>query len=404
MSIWELLGIAPTEDISKIKSAYARQAKQFHPEEHPEEFKALQSAYKAALQVAKSRKAGKGAAFGNAFGQERKPERDAENFGRVPDSQRDIESHGPEPQRDIESRVPEPERDVESHRPQRDIESFGPEPNMGTSGQEPGTARDFDFSAVDSYGERAHFLSQFLLLSKNPCLKNRTEAWDYFLNRNAFADLFADTAFRKEFVRTLCGVYGWRRKTILYFERFLSSFHTGENKPSDGEWETDLRVFRKNKRIRFRLPFFCMDRFWLKEGRSFYGQLRKKVCQEAGREIDLDVKLDLIRYMEFYLAYGKEMAAYIDRLYVGWRFEQILISCFAAAACLVILLSGVSIVRKGQNKEAGMSYLMELYELDPENCPEEEQKRVYQEYHDYWKYAEDAIDDVLERYAEWETE
>ena len=55
-----------------------------------------------------------------------------------------------------------------------------------------------------------------------------------------------------------------------------------------------------------------MDRFWLKEGRSFYGQLRKKVCQEAGREIDLDVKLDLIRYMEFYLAYGKEMAAYID--------------------------------------------------------------------------------------------
>ena len=43
MSIWELLGIAPTEDISKIKSAYARQAKQFHPEEHPEEFKALLS-------------------------------------------------------------------------------------------------------------------------------------------------------------------------------------------------------------------------------------------------------------------------------------------------------------------------------------------------------------------------
>ena len=373
MSIWELLGIAPTEDISKIKSAYARQAKQFHPEEHPEEFKALQSAYKAALQIAKSRKAGTGAAFGNAFGQGKKPERDAENFGRLP----------------------EPERDIESH---------GPEPNTGTSGQEPGTARDFDFSAVDSYGEREHFLSQFLLLSKNPCLKNRTEAWDYFLNRNAFADLFADTEFRKEFVRTLCGVYGWRRKTILYFERFLSSFHTGENKTSDGEWETDLRVFRKKKRICFRLPSFCMDRFWLKEGRSFYGQLRKKVCQEAGREIDLDVKLDLIRYMEFYLAYGKEMAAYIDRLYVGWRFEQILISCFAAAACLLILLSGTGIVRKGQNKEAGISYLMELYELDRENCPEEERRRVYQEYHDYWKYAEDAIDDVLERYAEWETE
>lgn len=61
MSIWELLGIAPTEDISKIKSVYARQAIQVHPEEHPAEFRALQSAYKTALQIAKSRKAETGA-------------------------------------------------------------------------------------------------------------------------------------------------------------------------------------------------------------------------------------------------------------------------------------------------------------------------------------------------------
>lgn len=58
MNIWELLGISPTEDIAKIKSAYAKQAKLYHPEEHPEEFKALQNAYKLAIKLAKSRKAG----------------------------------------------------------------------------------------------------------------------------------------------------------------------------------------------------------------------------------------------------------------------------------------------------------------------------------------------------------
>ncbi len=53
MNIWEWLDISPTTDIAKIKSAYARQAKLYHPEEHPEEFKALQRAYKEAVSRAR---------------------------------------------------------------------------------------------------------------------------------------------------------------------------------------------------------------------------------------------------------------------------------------------------------------------------------------------------------------
>ena len=53
MDIWEWLDIPPSTDIAEIKSAYARQAKIYHPEEHPEEFKALQNAYKTALRIAK---------------------------------------------------------------------------------------------------------------------------------------------------------------------------------------------------------------------------------------------------------------------------------------------------------------------------------------------------------------
>lgn len=54
--IWQTLGIEPTTDITAIKSAYAKKAKEFNPEEHPEEFKQIYSAYKAACKYAKSRR------------------------------------------------------------------------------------------------------------------------------------------------------------------------------------------------------------------------------------------------------------------------------------------------------------------------------------------------------------
>lgn len=54
MNIWRILEIEPTSDIKVIKTAYAQQAKRFHPEERPEEFKKLQAAYKAALDYAKN--------------------------------------------------------------------------------------------------------------------------------------------------------------------------------------------------------------------------------------------------------------------------------------------------------------------------------------------------------------
>lgn len=50
---WEILGIEPTTDIKKIKTAYAALAKKYNPEEHPEEFKRIYSAYKAACAYAK---------------------------------------------------------------------------------------------------------------------------------------------------------------------------------------------------------------------------------------------------------------------------------------------------------------------------------------------------------------
>lgn len=51
-TIWEWLGIERTTDKSRIRKAYAEQAKKYHPEEFPEEAQALRKAYKDAMAMA----------------------------------------------------------------------------------------------------------------------------------------------------------------------------------------------------------------------------------------------------------------------------------------------------------------------------------------------------------------
>ena len=53
MDIWSILGIEPTREIAKIKMAYARQLKRYHPEDDPKGFQHLREAYDCALQIAK---------------------------------------------------------------------------------------------------------------------------------------------------------------------------------------------------------------------------------------------------------------------------------------------------------------------------------------------------------------
>lgn len=54
MDIWDILEIEYTTDEKEIRDAYAKCAKNVHPEEHPEEFKRLLAAYKQALKHAKN--------------------------------------------------------------------------------------------------------------------------------------------------------------------------------------------------------------------------------------------------------------------------------------------------------------------------------------------------------------
>ncbi len=52
MDVFEVLGILPTKDKKEIKKAYARLAKQHHPEEEPEKWQEIYNAYHIALELA----------------------------------------------------------------------------------------------------------------------------------------------------------------------------------------------------------------------------------------------------------------------------------------------------------------------------------------------------------------
>ncbi len=54
MNIWRVLGLEPTRDLGAIRRAYARAARQYHPEEQPEEFQRVHDAYQQALRYARS--------------------------------------------------------------------------------------------------------------------------------------------------------------------------------------------------------------------------------------------------------------------------------------------------------------------------------------------------------------
>ncbi|MDE7247457.1 MAG: hypothetical protein K2N43_06190, partial [Lachnospiraceae bacterium] len=177
---------------------------------------------------------------------------------------------------------------------------------------------------------------------------------------------------------------------------------TQENKPEDGQWETDCRAFRLKKQPRLRLPAFFMDRFLRKEGRAFHKYLRKSVSKIAGREIDLDVELDLVRYIKVYLPYAESNEAYIDQLYRGWRFEQWRAIAVIVGVCFFAVMTGISFTQSGKEAEVQKDYLLELYDLEAEDISEKELEDLRRDYNTFWNYGEDDIDDVLERYERWE--
>ncbi len=332
MDIWSILNIPPTKDIAKIKSAYAKQAKLYHPEEQPEEFKALQKAYKTALQSAKQKEKETSAA------------KSAQMDGQTEESSAKSAQASMQSE-DVHAEVSEAGESMDA--------------SMQESGEEEQT---YDFSDVDVYGYRERFFEQFFLFIKNPYLQNRVEAWDLFLNQKEYRQLFTIAKFRMNFVRTVCDESGWHRKTLLYFKRFLAQFHAADNMPPDGKRETAFFLFRFKQFPLPGSPLFLINRFWTKDGRQFQEHMLTKVQDLTGRSVDLSRKDDLDKYIRIYLNYGRTNEGRMKYL----RDEQMQLRMMVTSFSIILLIyfgimGAHAIEQRAETKrESGrMEYFME---------------------------------------------
>jgi len=407
MNIWERLGIAPTTDIAEIKAAYAAKAKECHPEERPEEFQALQKAYKLAVQYAKKiKQAG---------------QRPKETGTEPPlwDFRTNAPYPRPEPKQEEPERFraeeePLPERSGAEPEPpyseQAESVSESRQPKPPRSEPEPEhSEHEFDYSEVDTYGDRERFFSQMLLIAKNPCIKNKITVWDVFLHQPSFDPLFQDNKFRENFVRTLCGLSGWQRETILYLEKFLKKYHRLGKLPAGGRWETDLRCFRMQKRFRIRFPLAAKGVYASKEAAEIQNRIMS-VFHKQNRILDFDNPKDVRDYLTVYFSYGSSHEDQIEFLYrQAGNFHAAWVGAGIAVAAFLILCAGLhwSLVRSenaASVKAPSAGTQEERQEIEEDYIRWLNQNRRelrLQSDEEKEEEVEERVDDVLRRYEEW---
>lgn len=165
MTIWQILGIEPTKDVTLIKKAYAAQAALRHPEEHPEEYQELRRAYRAAMDHA----------AGRAVSEEANPDG---------------------PYNASSSAVP-----YEAPRQE--------------------AAEEFSYDEVERHGREKleqEFFRSFSLLADNDCTRNMELCWACFLEREEYGELFSDEGFCQRLLRQVRRRRGWKRSTLERFE------------------------------------------------------------------------------------------------------------------------------------------------------------------------------------------
>ena len=81
---------------------------------------------------------------------------------------------------------------------------------------------------------------------------------------------------------------------------------------------------------------FLHGPFFRKRGEAFKNSFTSGSAKWPAGKIDLDVQLDLVRYIKLYLSYAEANEAYVDHLYRGWRFEQRMVFAVTVGVCFFV--------------------------------------------------------------------
>ncbi len=172
---WEILNIEPTSDKERIRQAYAKEVKRWHPEEHPNEFRMLRQAYREALRLA-----------------EQEDPRDAVFF--IP---WDVSQDEPSEQNSGQGKVGTYEygQSERKQEPQLEETDFGPIPDWNVTGK-PALRTEECLKYMKCTKD---FLVHFLKFQENEIYASELGGFEYFLNKEQYQKLYSQPRFWYEF-------------------------------------------------------------------------------------------------------------------------------------------------------------------------------------------------------------
>lgn len=317
--IWEMLEIEPTTQISVIKSAYAAKAKKYHPEEYPEEFQRLQKAYKSAMQYAKQ-------------SAQLKVEPEVH--------QEKANCEEPEVQQIMES-CKEPEVQQESEA--TDVKSEISFESEAAAEQD----MNFDFGEIEEDSAEDIFIKELGYIAMNPYLVNDLLAWKVFLGYERNQRLLKDSSVRSRMVKKLSGISGFRRKTVVYLNKYLEKY---ENDSADTKKPFLWRI--KGYSI-LSLRIFSPQNFVMSQPKELHDIFIHSVKKKTG-EASLKNENAMSCYIGLYLEYASHHSYSLYNSYTRSNISRttllIMIVTFIVMAIWVQMISSDLKEKKQQEK------------------------------------------------------
>ncbi|MFW5675983.1 MAG: hypothetical protein ACOCNL_06850 [Acetivibrio ethanolgignens] len=263
--------IEPTQNILEIKSAYAKQVKRYHPEDKPEEFKELQKAYKSAVKLAKLQD----------------KERNADAF------------KGTEPK--IVKQVSEKQNFADEFKIQEEEKEA------------------FDFREVRGNSLSEQLLKELEKLTMYPYTCNNLEVWDYFLGKEEYQMLYSDADMCKKIQDKICSMWGYKRKTLLFFENRLT--------------QKGICGFGENKKWK-------KKKSWI---RNIHIVSFKNAITREQLQLDKILENQNFSVEEYTEMYRENAEENYDKLYGYYKYNRISYAGVVMVVILTILIFGMSI-------------------------------------------------------------
>lgn len=417
--VWDTLGIARTTDIALIKSAYAKKAKECHPEEFPQEFQNLQKAYKSAVQYAKLNKNKEKLQRDNIQRDNIQTEDiQRENIRweappienlQVEKKQTDKISKENKQTEKIQTEEIQTEKfkkekyqnkNIEQDRRQekhleakfhlKDKKALEEEISHGKiekekrqESEENTIGMDFNFDEVELMDLKEKFWFEFYNIGESPYLNNNLKCWQYFLKQEQYKPLYKQENFMQSFIDNVCFLSGWYFRTIRFFHHWLNQLEEKENltERKNTNQRRKRNIWWKIKGICFwkgclRLVGKCATMEQKQLHNTFISNLER-----MGRKEKNDRKLksqESIRcYLEMYFAYCGKHKNLVHQYYQANNSRRAMISGMLIALVIFIWLS-MSVDKSTKEKQ-----------MEERNNKAFEEKREY--FRDYIEERESNI-------------